>query len=156
MRLRVCFWKLHRSVPSLTKASHRCLWLHKPPAKMSKQKTKSPKFTVGLAKSSLINRGAVREDQTQHQGICLWWHSLRAMHKNCWLNWDQPWEHKWDFVWAEPEQGAVSPSGLRYNVSVCFDIKCANPPAGMDFSLLSRAHWFRWQSASRQWPKAGE
>lgn len=118
------FWKHCR--PHIT---HRCLWFPKETAKTSKEKTETHKCIVGLAKPFLLNRGTVGQDQTQHQEICLRWHSCRAMHKNCWQNWDRPWEHKCDFVWEEAEQGAVLPSGLRYNASVCFDIGCANPPA---------------------------
>lgn len=49
--------------------------------------------------------------------------------KKCWLNWDWPFDYKRDFVWAEPEQRTVLPSGWRHNASVYFDIECVNPTA---------------------------
>jgi hypothetical protein len=82
------------------------------------QRRETHKLIAGLVKTFLISRGIRCQDQIQHQQICLYPRSLRAMCKNCWLNWDRAFEHKCDFVREDPEQGTALPSGLRYNASV--------------------------------------
>ena len=66
------------------------------------------------------------------------------------LSWDWAFDYKWDFVWEEPKQRTVLPSGLRHKASVYFDIKCVNPTAECGSDSLSNAHRFWLQSANQQ------